>query len=159
MRKQKGFTLLELMIVIAIIGLLIAIVVPDLINAKREAEIKSCEASLRGVQSALELYYTHYKYYPENLQTTLNEGYLQEAGDKDPWNRSFIYRLSTGSGAENGAEGAQTANNYMIGSYGPDGKQDTPDDVEPPINKNRHTLKNAKQGNEDDNIYEEQPSI
>ena len=76
MKKEKGFTLLELMIVIAIIGLLIAVVIPDLLKTREMAEIEACKASLRGVQSSLELYYTHYKNYPENLQVLITEGYL-----------------------------------------------------------------------------------
>ena len=156
MRKQKGFTLLELMIVIAIIGLLIAIVIPDLLATKREAEVRACEASLRGVQSALELYYTHYKYYPENLLSLLNEGYLQEGGDKDTWGRQYGYRLATGSGASDESGGAKIANNYLIGSYGPDGKQDTPDDVKPPINTKRHLLRNSSN---DDVPFEEENDV
>ena len=148
MKRTKGFTLLELMIVIAIIGLLIAIVIPDLLKTREQAEVESCKASLRGVQSALEVYYTHYKYYPDNMLTPMNEGYLQEGGDKDPWGRSYRYRLATGSGATNEAEGAKTANNYLIGSDGPDGKQDTDDDVEPPINTKRHSFKTNKSSSE-----------
>ena len=144
MKKQKGFTLLELMIVIAIIGLLIAVVIPDLLKTREMAEIEACKASLRGVQSSLELYYTHYKYYPENLQILMTEGYLQENGNKDNWNKELRYALTSGSGAENEAEGTMTANNYLIGSDGPDGKQDTDDDVEPPINTKRHTFKKSK---------------
>jgi general secretion pathway protein G len=146
MRRKKGFTLLELMIVIAIIGLLIAIVIPDLLKTRESAEIESCKASLRGVQSALELYYTHYKYYPDNLLTPINEGYLQENGDKDPWGKTLRYRTASGggSGAADEAQGAKTANNYLIGSDGPDGKQDTDDDVEPPINTKRHSFKTNK---------------
>ncbi len=144
MRKEKGFTLLELMIVIAIIGLLIAVVIPDLLKTREMAEIEACKASLRGVQSSLELYYTHYKYYPDNLQVLMTEGYLQENGNKDNWGKELRYTLTSGSGAANEAEGTQTANNYLIGSDGPDGKPDTDDDVEPPINTQRHTFKKSR---------------
>jgi len=141
MKKNKGFTLLELMIVIAIIGLLIAIVIPDLLKTREQAEVESCKASLRGVQSALELYYTHYKYYPDTLLVAINEGYLQEGGDKDPWGR--LYRYVKGDpGASGSSNEAGGGNNYQIGSNGPDAKQDTDDDVEPPINTKRHSFKN-----------------
>jgi len=150
MRKKKGFTLLELMIVIAIIGLLIAIVIPDLLKTREMSEVEACKASLRGVQSALELYYTHYKYYPENLQTLMTEGYLQENGDKDTWNKLLRYTTTGagGGGAANESEGASTTN-YLVGSDGPDGKQDTEDDIEPPINTKRHSFKKTNTTSED----------
>ncbi|MFH1825218.1 MAG: prepilin-type N-terminal cleavage/methylation domain-containing protein [Candidatus Firestonebacteria bacterium] len=144
MNKEKGFTLIELMIVIAIIGLLIAIVIPDLLKTRRESEIQSCSASLRGVQSALELYYTHYKYYPEKLVTLLTEGYLSEGSDTDPWHMPYIYEpLSQGGDNEGGSGEGKTASNYLLGSSGPDGKKGTDDDIEPPINSSRHSLKSG----------------
>lgn len=144
MKSQRGFTLIELMIVIAIIGLLIAIVIPDLLKTREQSEIESCKASLRGVQSALELYYTHYKYYPENLNTLILEGYLSENSDKDPWNKEFRYegiKSSGGTGDTTGSTGGKTSSNYRLGSDGPDGKSGTDDDIEPPINPKRHSFK------------------
>jgi general secretion pathway protein G len=146
MKNQKGFTLIELMIVIMIIGLLIAIVIPDLLKTREQSEIQSCSASLRGVQSALELYYTHYKYYSNNLESLITEGYLSENSDKDPWNRQYRYQplyAGGGAGDETGAGGGKTASNYLLGSDGPDGKKGTDDDVESPINPKRHSFKQA----------------
>ena len=146
MKRQKGFTLIELMIVIAIIGLLIAIVIPDLLKTREQSEIEACKASLRGVQSALELYYTHYKYYPTNLQSLISEGYLSENSDKDPWQRNFRYQplyAGGGAGDATGASGGKTASNYLLASDGPDGKKGTDDDVEAPINPKRHSFKSS----------------
>lgn len=146
MKGQKGFTLIELMIVIAIIGLLIAIVIPDLLKTREQSEIEACKASLRGVQSALELYYTHYKYYPTNLQSLISEGYLSENSDKDPWQRNFRYQpLYSGGGAGDatGSSGGKTASNYLLAADGPDGKKGTDDDVEAPINPKRHSFKST----------------
>ena len=150
LKEQKGFTLVELMVVIMIIGLLIAIVIPDLLKTREQSEVEACKASLRGVQSALELYYTHYKYYPSKLDSLITEGYLSEKGDEDPWGRKLRYQPKySGEGSEEGGGGSgssQNAGNYYMGSDGPDGKKGTEDDIDPPINPNRHSFKNA--GNE-----------
>lgn len=133
-RDEKGFTLIELMVVIAIIGLLVAIVVPDLIKTREESTIAATQASLRGIQSALELYYTRYKYYPTTLPTLITEGYLQEGADKDPWMKNYSYQPVV--------EGGQaTASNYKLASCGKDGRQGTNDDVEAPVNPSRHSFK------------------
>lgn len=133
-RDEKGFTLIELMVVIAIIGLLIAIVVPDLIKTREEATIEATKASLRGIQSALELYYTRYKYYPTTLPTLITEGYLQEGADTDPWGRKLSYQPVV--------EGGQAlASNYLLASSGKDGRQGSADDVEAPVNSSRHSFK------------------
>ena len=109
---------------------LISSLIPDGHGCGR-GENESCRASLRGVQSALELFYTHYKYYPENTQIMIVEGYLQENGDKDTWGNAYKYERSSDK------------SNYKIGSAGEDKKFGTDDDIEPPINTKRHTFKIA----------------
>ena len=53
--NRKGFTLVEIMIVVAIIGLLAAIAIPNFVTARTTAQQSACHANLRTIQGALEL--------------------------------------------------------------------------------------------------------
>lgn len=58
LRETKGFTLIEIMIVVAIIGLLVAIAVPNYLRTKAAAGTASCESTERIIQDAVYGYYT-----------------------------------------------------------------------------------------------------
>jgi prepilin-type N-terminal cleavage/methylation domain-containing protein len=55
-RNSKGFTLVEIMIVVLIIGLLLAIAVPNFINARTNSRVQTCIADLKQIDSAKQQY-------------------------------------------------------------------------------------------------------
>ncbi len=62
--NQKGFTLVELMIVVAIIGILAAIAIPQFAAYRQKAYNSSSQSDLKNAKTALEAYYADYQHYP-----------------------------------------------------------------------------------------------
>ncbi len=62
--SERGFTLIELMIVVAIIAILAGILIPNFVNARSQAQTAACESNLRSIATALELYYADNQIYP-----------------------------------------------------------------------------------------------
>lgn len=90
--KNKGFTLVELLVVISIIGILSTVIGVNYTNAKKITRDAKRKADLENVAAAFEMYYSEYKKYPEcpydNASLVLNEsGYLTTI-PKDPLNNS-----------------------------------------------------------------------
>lgn len=67
MKSQKGFTLIELMVVISIIGILAAIVVPKFSSATDSATKAKIQADLRTLDSAISMYYAKNGSYPTTI--------------------------------------------------------------------------------------------
>lgn len=63
--NERGFTLIEMMIVVAIIAILVAILVPNFMRARAQAQTAACEANLKEIATALELYQTDHQMYPD----------------------------------------------------------------------------------------------
>ena len=128
-----GFTLIELMVVIVILGLLATIIMPKILDRPEQARRLKAKVQIRNFQSALALFKTDTGRFPttsQNLEALVNDpglrgwkqgGYIE--GGKvpiDPWGNPYIY-LCPGVHGED----------YEIESYGKDGEDDgTGDDAD-----------------------------
>jgi type II secretion system protein G len=74
-RNNKGFTLVELMVVLLIIGILVAIAIPIYNNAQDNAQKKACQANLRTIDGAIAQYNAVENDWPANLAAL--SGYLK----------------------------------------------------------------------------------
>jgi type II secretion system protein G len=61
---ERGFTLVELMVVVAIIALLAAIIIPNYVHARAQAAVSETEANIKQIATSLELYYADKQAYP-----------------------------------------------------------------------------------------------
>ena len=104
-QREQGFTLVELLVVLAILGLLIALVAPAMIRQLGSAKHKIAEQSIERLSGVLDLYRLDVGDYPSTSQglAALNDNtanvpgwngpYLKDADSiKDPWGRPFQYR-------------------------------------------------------------------
>lgn len=77
-KSQKGFTLIELLVVIAIIGILSSVVLASMNSARKKSRDARRQQDLKGISTALELYYDQNGYYPQG------SGTAGTAGEVDP---------------------------------------------------------------------------
>ncbi|WP_434632316.1 prepilin-type N-terminal cleavage/methylation domain-containing protein [Thermoanaerobacterium thermosaccharolyticum] len=95
-KDEKGFTLIELIVVIAILGILAAIAVPRVTTSLNNAKTNANKASLKIIQDAVERYHVENdNAYPADLQTLVTKGYLDSL-PKTAEGHDFIYNSSTG---------------------------------------------------------------
>lgn len=120
--RQKGFTLLELLVVIVIIGLLAGYVAPRYFSQVGKSEVQVAKAQIDSLDKALDLYRLDMRRYPsteQGLRALIEKPasekdwrgpYLKKAIPADPWGNAFVYRHP-------GAKGE-----FDLISYGRDGK-------------------------------------
>jgi general secretion pathway protein G len=102
--RAAGFTLIELMIVLFILGLLAALVAPRLMGRVGKAKQKSAQAQMQMLSTALDLFHLDVGRYPteeEGLKSLYQKPdtvsswagpYLNKDVPKDPWNRDYAYK-------------------------------------------------------------------
>lgn len=121
-QRQAGFTLIELMIVLFILGLLAALVAPRLMGRVGKAKQKAAQAQIQMLSTALDLFHLDVGRYPseeEGLKVLVQKPdnlpqwsgpYLEKGVPKDPWGREYIYKFPGEHGAYDlstlGADGA-----------------------------------------------------
>ena len=76
MRREEGFTLIELMIVVAIIAIIAAIAIPSLLNARKAGNESSAISSLRTLSTVNEQYRTRFQEYADDLRDLQSAGYI-----------------------------------------------------------------------------------
>jgi len=119
----RGFTLLELLVTLVIVGLLAGIVGPNVFKQMGKSEVKAARAQMDGLQKALDQYRLDVGRYPSTEQGLAalwskpgNEPrwagpYLSKAVPQDPWGRDYLYR----SPGEHGE--------YDLATLGKDGRE------------------------------------
>ena len=91
--RERGFTLVELMVVIVIIGLLATVVVVNVLPAQDTARVKKAEADISLLEQAAEMYRLNKLSYPssgDGLQALVAEGFIKRLPD-DPWGNPYRY--------------------------------------------------------------------
>ena len=118
MKKNKGFSLMELMIVLIILGLLGSLVAPKLFSKVSSSKIKTAVAQMQMFETAIDTYRLDMGTVLPTLQAlrrsesaSWDGPYLPKDIPLDPWGKEYIYKVP----GENGAP-------YTIMSYGLDGQ-------------------------------------
>ena len=122
--SQQGFTLVEMLVVITIIGLIMGLIGPRVLNYLSESRVKAAKIQLQSFASALDLFYLDAGRFPSTAEglaalvqrtpgvSAWNGPYLKGGTvPSDPWSHAYVYRAP----GEHGP--------YDIVSYGSDGQE------------------------------------
>jgi len=128
-RSEKGFTLIELIVVLVILGLLAAVVVPNVYKKLATGKDQIAKIQIKEIEGALQLFSFDMGRYPESAEgldaLVRNPGnvdswkgpYLSKALPMDPWGRPYAYRCP-GTHAD-----------FDLYSFGADGLEGNEDDI------------------------------
>lgn len=129
LRARYGFTMIEILLVVIIIGILVSLIAPRLAGRSEEARKQAAKADIQGgLALAIDLFEADNGRYPTQLSDLMkNPGgltswrgpYLKKGISKDPWGSAYVYR----------SPGTYNADAYDLFSTGPDRKEGTEDDV------------------------------
>ncbi len=125
-RSRAGFTLLELLLVLAILVVIGGIVTVNIGGAATEAKINATKAQLNGLKSNIQMYQIRMNGLPETLEA-LRDG-PSDAAKKAKWVAPIITEVPTDAW-ENALVYSVNGNTYEIRSGGTDGQVNTEDDI------------------------------
>jgi len=138
MRRNRGFTLIELMLVIVIIATLAAIVATNLAGKGEVAKIGAVKGQIANFEQALDMFEAECGRYPTTAEglAALNSPpsnlkgwkgpYMKKGIPNDPWQNPYGYRCP----GQHGISGQNASSTYDVWSNGPDGQEGTADDIE-----------------------------
>ncbi len=97
-QAREGFTLIEILLVVVIIGILAAVAVPKFSGRIGQSKVSACKSSLTSISLALDMYEVDHGSYPSSLNELISGSgpewhgpYLKRGIPKDPWGNAFIY--------------------------------------------------------------------
>jgi general secretion pathway protein G len=124
-RKQSGFTMIELLIVVVILGLLMSLVAPTMFSKVDSTKIKTASAQMQMLETSLATYWLDMGEYPTKLDDLFSSSlagwdgpYLPKAVPNDPWSNPYSYQSP-------GPDGEP----FVLMSFGKDGKPGGEDDA------------------------------
>ena len=125
---RRAFTLVEIMLVVAILGILAALVIPRIAGKSEEARVTAAHTDIKsGIKTALDEFEIDNGFYPSSLQDLLTQPhnaknwhgpYLDQL-PVDPWGNAYFYSYP----------GKHNPTGYDLWSAGPDEKSGTSDDI------------------------------
>ena len=119
--RQRGFTLVELLLVLVILALIAGLVLPGIIGKAESAKVKAASSQISRISMSVESFYLDTGSTPSSLDELVNEPsgvtgwngpYIKNTLLKDPWGEPYKYSVPGDHGAE-----------FDIWSYGPDRQQ------------------------------------
>lgn len=122
-RRDTGFTLIEILVVMAIIGMLAIMVAPNIFNQQAGARRDAALSQISTLEAALDTYRLDVGEYPDDLEGLMenpsdsaawNGPYLRRSVPVDPWGNEYVYEA--------------TAREFSLISYGADGERGGEDD-------------------------------
>ncbi|HMO86483.1 MAG TPA: type II secretion system major pseudopilin GspG [Lacipirellulaceae bacterium] len=128
---RRGFTLMEVLLVLIILVVIGSIVAPNVFGAKEAADIKAATAQVGFIKRACRDYYLNMSKYPSSLDDLTTRPsdsaeaekwgrpYLEEKLKPDPWGNAYQYA----------SPGKRNSDSFDVWSTGPDGQDGTDDDI------------------------------